>query len=202
MSTLTGAAPARGFADPSRQSQAVFRAVMMALARPGRIEPITPGIEAPYPLSATCGAVLLALADFETPVHLDTMLAASQPLRDWLAFHTGAPLVNDPARAAFAIIAAQEPWPDLDDLARGTPDYPDRSTTLVCDGVSFGTGNLFTLTGPGIATSHSVRMAGIPDDLAHRLAGNRAMFPCGIDVLLVGDGAVVGLPRSVRMRGG
>jgi alpha-D-ribose 1-methylphosphonate 5-triphosphate synthase subunit PhnH len=39
----------------------------------------------------------------------------------------------------------------------------------------------------------------VPDDLAHRLASNRLTFPLGIDVLLVGTGEVVALPRSVRI---
>jgi alpha-D-ribose 1-methylphosphonate 5-triphosphate synthase subunit PhnH len=199
MITSGATTPTSGFAEPARESQAVFRAVMMAMARPDRVQPIRPATGTPFPLSPTAGAILLTLADFETPVHLDTHLSASHPLRDWLAFHTGAPVVTDPAKAAFAVIAAGSEWPDLDDLARGTPDYPDRSTTLVCDGVRFDTGSSLRLSGPGIRGSATLRASGVPDDLAARLSVNRATFPMGIDVLLVGDGAVVGLPRSVSV---
>jgi alpha-D-ribose 1-methylphosphonate 5-triphosphate synthase subunit PhnH len=191
--------PVSGPDDPARQSQRVFRVVMNAMARPGRVEPVFPAPGVPWPLSASAGAILLALADFETPIHLDTHLSASAPLRDWLGFHAGAPLTDDPARAGFAVIAADTPWPDFDDLARGTPDYPDRSTTLVCDGVSFGTGARFVLSGPGIRGTTVLEVAGLPDDVHHLLAQNRQTFPRGIDVLLVGQGTVAALPRSVQV---
>jgi len=67
------------FRDPARQSQAVFRTVMEAMARPGRILPLAGGFSPPAPLSATAAAILLTLADFETAVWLDRILSASLP---------------------------------------------------------------------------------------------------------------------------
>jgi alpha-D-ribose 1-methylphosphonate 5-triphosphate synthase subunit PhnH len=39
----------------------------------------------------------------------------------------------------------------------------------------------------------------LPLDLGERLLANRALFPRGVDLILVAPGAVVALPRSVRV---
>ena len=84
-----------GFADPVLESQSAFRALMRAMARPGRAEAL-PGLEhAPPPLSPVAAAVALTLIDHDTPVWLDAPLAV-QAVRAWLAFHTGAPVIEAP----------------------------------------------------------------------------------------------------------
>jgi alpha-D-ribose 1-methylphosphonate 5-triphosphate synthase subunit PhnH len=123
-------------------------------------------------------------------------------LRDWLAFHTGAPLTVDPSAAEFAVVSKRGPWPDFEDLAPGTPSYPDRSTTLICDGVTFDEGGRVDLSGPGIAGTTTLCLSGVPQDIVARLSANRATFPLGIDVLLAGEAGIVGLPRSVRVTRG
>ena len=89
-----------GFSDPAPQAATAFRAIMSAMARPGRIETIT-GATPPAPLSPAAGAVLLTLCDADTPVHLagDADCAA---VRDWIRFHLGAPLTS-PEEAMFAV---------------------------------------------------------------------------------------------------
>src|SRR4051794_12499917 len=77
-----------GFADPVTSAQACFRAVLDAMARPGRIKTV-PEVAAPAPVCAAAGAVLLTLVDPETPLWLDPKAVAA---RAWIAFHTGAPL--------------------------------------------------------------------------------------------------------------
>jgi alpha-D-ribose 1-methylphosphonate 5-triphosphate synthase subunit PhnH len=186
--------------NPALSSQAVFRAVMDALARPGKPARLAGTGPIVHPLSAEALAIVRALADFETPLWVDPVLSASAPLRDHIGFHTGAPIVDDASRAAFALVSAGGPWPDADDLALGTADYPDRSTTLIVDGVDLDGGEPLALEGPGIAGSITLRPGGVPDDLKGRLKANRALFPRGIDILLVGSGFVLGLPRSVTVR--
>ena len=69
--------PAAAFPAPVLASQATFRALMDAVARPGTVKPLPPAAAAPPPLSATAAAVALTMLDYETPVWLDAPLARS-----------------------------------------------------------------------------------------------------------------------------
>jgi alpha-D-ribose 1-methylphosphonate 5-triphosphate synthase subunit PhnH len=190
---------ARGFSDPVRDAQAVFRAVMNAMARPGTVQALH-GVTAPAPLSPSAAAVGLALLDYETPVWLDPVLATADVM-DWLRFHTGSAVTTDPAHAAFAF-ATGGSLPDFATFAQGTPDYPDRSTTLVITVAGFAGGPQLHLSGPGVSGTCAFSAAPLPDDLAQRLAANRQKFPCGIDLILVSADGVAALPRSVRVATG
>ena len=61
---------ARGFPDSVRDAQAVFRAVMNAMARPGTVQAL-PGVTAPAPLSPAAAAVGLALLQGREHVTLE-----------------------------------------------------------------------------------------------------------------------------------
>ena len=189
---------APGFADPVLNSQAVFRAVMWALARPGTVEPLTLDLAPPAPLSIEAAAVTLALADYETPLWLDPVLAAVPEVGAFLRFHTGATIVADPAAARFALIADPARLPDFSIFAQGTPDYPDASATLILQVESFATTGL-QLQGPGIEGVRYFNAAPLPADLTARWTANRALFPRGIDLILAGPGGVAALPRSIAI---
>ena len=88
-----------GFADPVRDGQAVFRAVMDAMARPGRIHRIAAPLTPPAPLARATAAVLLTLVDGETPLWLDEPAAAAW---EWVSFHCGAHRA-EMATAQFAV---------------------------------------------------------------------------------------------------
>jgi alpha-D-ribose 1-methylphosphonate 5-triphosphate synthase subunit PhnH len=194
---MTVIAPA--FADPVLGSQAVFRAVMQATARPGTVERIDPRIDAPAPLRAATAALALTLLDYETPVWLDPLLAASRDLIDWISFHTGAPRTDDPRQAAFAFIADPEQCPPFEGFALGSNDYPDRSTTVVLQVDGFSGGERIVCTGPGIAAKCVLRAAPLPPDFAQQLAANRVLFPRGVDLILATEHEIAALPRSVRV---
>jgi alpha-D-ribose 1-methylphosphonate 5-triphosphate synthase subunit PhnH len=187
---------APGFADPVHDAQAAFRAVMDALARPGRIRPLDAGLTPPAPLTPELAAVALALTDADTPVWLDATLADAPEVAAYLRFHTGAPLTDDPARAAFALVREPARCPALGRFAPGTPAYPDTSTTLILalDAITSGAG--LHLTGPGIAGSARMALTPLPAGFVGQLAENRADFPLGVDLILTAPGQVAGLPRS------
>ena len=178
-----------GFANPALDSARVFRHVLSAMGRPGRIETVDTAAPPP-PLSAAAGAVLLTLADHDTPVHLaDTV--DSGPVRDWLAFHTGAP-TTAPSQAAVAVGS----WADLMPLAQyrtGTASYPDQSVTLIVEYPALGEGGP-ALCGPGIETTSRVAL---PD--AAFLDFNAARFPLGIDMILTDGVRLAAVPRSTRL---
>ena len=193
---------APAFPEPVLASQAVFRAVMDAFARPGEIKPLPHTAVAPSPLSATAAALAWALLDYETPLWLDATLADVPAVAEWIRFHAGARVTDDPRQAAFAIIADPAQAPPFDQFALGTSEYPDRSTTLVMQVSCFGDGQRWSLTGPGIADRASLAADPLPGDLADRLAANRALFPRGVDLILVSPDAVAALPRSVVLQRG
>ncbi|MFG1222824.1 phosphonate C-P lyase system protein PhnH [Xanthobacter wiegelii] len=185
-----------GFADPVHDAQRSFAAVMRAMAEPGQPVPLASDLDPPAPLSREAAACALALLDYETPVFLDAALSAEPAVAAFLRFHTGAPVVDDPAAARFALIADGAALADFGLFAQGEPDYPDRSATLIVQVESFGAGAI-AIEGPGIRGRRSFAAAPLPADLPARLTANRALYPLGIDLILTGPGTVMGLPRSV-----
>lgn len=184
MTSLAG-----GFVDPAVQSAEGFRALLESMARPGRIHRVT-GALPPAPIPVAAGVALLVLCDDTTSLHLasdfDTPAA-----RDWITFHTGAPLVgaND-AQFALGSWTGLQP---VDRFAPGDPAWPDRSATLIValprlvnDGP--------WLTGPGI--EQGIRLS-LPETATFQ--ANRALFPLGFDVILTCGDLMAALPRSTRV---
>jgi alpha-D-ribose 1-methylphosphonate 5-triphosphate synthase subunit PhnH len=183
--------------DPAYESQAAFRALMDCTARPGDMRKLK-GVTAPAPFAPATAALIKSLADYETPLWLDAAFAAEKKVADWIRFHTGAPIVREPGEAAFALIADAVAMPSLAQFAQGTAEYPDRSTTLLVQIGSF-TGAGFTLRGPGIRTMREFAASPLPTDFAARMKDNRALFPRGIDLVLVAGTEIAALPRSVMV---
>jgi alpha-D-ribose 1-methylphosphonate 5-triphosphate synthase subunit PhnH len=188
---------APAFREPVTANQAVFRAIMDALARPGEVKALAQVVTAPSPLSATAAAVAVALLDYETPLWLDSPLAGKPAIAQWIRFHTGARETADPRQASFAIIAEAADPPSFDHFALGTAEYPDRSTTLVLQVERFGSGQCLSLSGPGVAGVRTLSAEPLPPDLHERLGVNHALFPRGVDLILVSRNSVAALPRSV-----
>ena len=182
--TLSGA-----FAAPPVDAAHAFRAVMRVMARPGTIEAVT-GATPPAPLSVAAGTVLLTLCDPETPVHLAGE-ADCAAVRDWITFHTGAPLVGrDDAMFALGTWEALAP---LGDYPVGTPEYPDRSATLIVEMAPLeATGA--RLTGPGIKNTAALSL---PEIAAFQ--ANARQFPLGLDFLFTCGDRIAALPRSTRV---
>jgi alpha-D-ribose 1-methylphosphonate 5-triphosphate synthase subunit PhnH len=187
-----------GFCDAVRESQCVFRLAMRAMSSPGTIAACEPRLLPPRPLLPPAAALVLALCDFETPIFLDQLLAASADVVEFLRFHTGARLVTAPGEAAFAVIADSARLPALAGFAQGTPDYPDRSTTLIVQVESLQARD-WRLEGPGIRGVARLRAMPLPECFPDQLHANRRQFPRGVDILLVTPMAMAALPRSVRI---
>ena len=186
-----------GFADPVMQSQTAFRAVMDALANPGTLQDLALGLTPPAPLSPELAAVALTLCDHDTPLWLDADLATDAVLA-WLAFHTGAPITGERSQAMFAL--SRDPALVFADFAQGTDPYPDRSTTIVLVIAALTGGESLTLAGPGIDGATTIAPQGLAADFRAQRAANRDQFPRGVDLLLVADGQLIGLPRTTRIQ--
>ncbi len=182
---MTPAALLGGFSAAPIQSARAFRAALKAMARPGTIWTVE-GALPPAPLSVAAGVLLLTLCDGTTPLHLGP--SVNLPVvRDWVTFHSGAPLVSaEDARFALGT------WIDLSPVSRfaiGLPDYPDCSATLIVEmAVLKATGA--RLTGPGIKDQ---AYPSLPEMQTFR--ANRALFPQGFDTYLTCGSRLAGLPR-------
>jgi alpha-D-ribose 1-methylphosphonate 5-triphosphate synthase subunit PhnH len=186
-----------GFLDRPREAAVAFRAALDVLSRPGRIRNVG-GVQPPGGLSVAASALLLTLADAETPLWLPERLR-SGAVAEWLRFHTNAPQATDRVQAMFAVGKWDELMP-LEDWAVGEPAYPDRSATLIVEVAALEGGSVLDLSGSGIERSAQLAPA-LPDGAVEALCRNAARFPLGQDFFLTAGGQVAGLPRSTRIGG-
>lgn len=183
--------------DSVHASQATFRTVLDAMASPGSVHELPLEVQGPAPLMPASTALLLALADLDTPVWLSEA-ASSEAVRAYLRFHCGCPLVENTSDAAFALVTHAAEL-DLTSFAQGTMEYPDRSATLFVQVESLEGGPEYCLTGPGIRDTASLRATGLPDDFAQRWRRNGAAFPLGVDLILCCGNRIVALPRTTQV---
>jgi alpha-D-ribose 1-methylphosphonate 5-triphosphate synthase subunit PhnH len=191
---------AAGFASPVHDAQRCFRAVMQAMARPGSLQAFQPELkDLPAPLTPMAAALALTLLDYDTPLWLDPGLAKSPAVVSFLKFHTGAPIVTMPVEAAFALVSDPERLINLANFAQGTPDYPDRSTTVILMGQTFGKNGPLDLSGPGIETATRFGTAPVSQTFWDQVQANNAQFPRGTDLIFAGEGHIAALPRSTQL---
>jgi alpha-D-ribose 1-methylphosphonate 5-triphosphate synthase subunit PhnH len=194
-------------------AQAVFRAVLDALARPGTVKRLPSA--AGEPLAAHVPAVLLpllALADRSTPA-----CVVSDEAGAWdeiVRVAAGAP------RAALAdarLVAALRPlaFGELASLRTGTAAAPEDGA-LAClavagigivdgaDAADVGDGDggrvWLRLSGPGVPGTRAIIVTGLPIGFVAARRRLVAGFPAGADLLLIApDGAMTGLPRTTEV---
>ena len=183
---------AAGFADPVFDSQRCFRALLDAMCHPGRVQRLAPATGRDAPLPPAMAALALTLLDADTPVWL-----AGAPAAAWLAFHCGAPTVEEPAAAAFALVGGIDRLPALSAFPAGDTRFPDRSATVVVEVDGLAEGRGAALTGPGIETE--ARLDGPPARFWEDWERNAARYPAGVDVVLTSGERLAALPRSVRV---
>ena len=178
-----------GFISAPQQSAQAFRKIMNAMARPGIIENLAIA-KPPSPLSSAAGTVLLTLCDSQTSIYLAGDCDCRQ-VQDWITFHCNAPL-TDPLNCTFAVGAWDQIKP-LDRYAIGTPEYPDRSATLIveCDEL-LNEGHV--LKGPGIKDQHQLSL---PETDAFK--ANALLFPLGLDFYFTCKEKIAALPRTTKI---
>jgi alpha-D-ribose 1-methylphosphonate 5-triphosphate synthase subunit PhnH len=190
---MTDIAP--GLADPAHDSQRLFRAVLEGFSHPGRIVALPDAPGGVGPLSAAATAFVLTLVDRDTPLFLAPAFDIAA-VRDFVRFHTGAPIVTREADALFALLTPDR-MPVLDGFAIGSDPYPDRSATLVVELPWLTGGAPRAWRGPGIATHAEIAVAGLPESFWGEWTANHALFPCGVDVVFTAGAGLVALPRSI-----
>ncbi|MEP0521010.1 MAG: phosphonate C-P lyase system protein PhnH [Hyphomicrobiales bacterium] len=188
-----------GFVNPVFEAQSTFKTLMDAMARPGTHQAVKATTISSNGINSTVAALILTLCDADTPVWLDPTLDLDA-FDAWIRFHTGAPLCKQPNDAQFGVCANPIDMPALSSFMQGTQDYPDRSTTLIVQCQSLQGGPTVALSGPGIPGEEVLSLPDVPSVFIELWQANREIFPRGVDVIFAGQGAVMSLPRSTRLR--
>ena len=187
-----------GFADPTLDSQRIFRSVLEALSRPGRIVDVPAAMQPPAPLHPATAAVCLTLLDFDTPLWLDDAAARPEVI-EWLKFHCSMPLVTEPETAHFALVADGERMPALGVFDAGTAEHPERSATVIVQVRALIGGTGRSLRGPGIADQVHLDVTGVPGPFWTWVSDNHALFPRGVDLIMSAGQVIASLPRATRV---
>ena len=189
-----------GFTDFTSDSQQTFRALLTALAEPGKLLEVPARLTVPDGLTPACGAACLTLIDFETVVWLSPTLPSL--VKDWLRFHTGCTFTDQPVQCAFAVISDWEAVA-LTQFCRGSAESPEESTTLLIQvkqlKTDSQTNNSVLLSGPGIIESRTVSPA-VSVSFWKMWQQNHAAYPRGVDCFLFGEHQLMGLPRSTHVQ--
>lgn len=201
--------------DPVHDTQKVFRVLLDALSRPGKLYELPPvGFvfgsartrSSAFDQFQSPGAILATLLDHEVTFCLlgqdDAAYELGTQLADLTSSHS-----TDREQANY-VVTLQAPAPSLvSQLNPGNLLYPDTSTTLIClvSGLALSApdehnGTLLALDGPGVAERQTVWVADTEATFFNALSKVNASYPRGIDVICVTSaGRVVGLPRSTRL---
>jgi alpha-D-ribose 1-methylphosphonate 5-triphosphate synthase subunit PhnH len=184
-----------GFSDPVLDSQRSFRDILQAMAHPGKAVTLGAGLQVPTPLHQAAAAVCLTVLDMETPLWTD--LPESSDAVDWLRFHCGCPVVQDPSNAAFALITRGEFLTSLDPFNHGEDAFPEKSTTLIVQVSALLSGSgRYSIRGPGIAVCERLNIHGLKEGFWKAWRVNHGLYPLGVDVLFSSGTTLVALPRT------
>lgn len=181
--------------------QKIFRALMNALAQPGKVFSIAESVEKLEGEGAPLMAVGLTLLDNWRKFYVEGDDDLTEPLRE-LTY--GVPSSLKEADYIF-FPQVQENLDIREVLGQvkpGTLPEPHRSATLIFLLPSLTGGKELLLSGPGIDGEISVTL---PDWAGQWLKERQAMefeFPCGVELyFLTPDGQVMGVPRKIKVRG-
>ena len=189
-----------GFADKVLSAQSTFRSVMDAMARPGSVQRIVAVAGAPAAMMRGTAAIALTLFDHDTPLWLDPWMSETPEVTSWLKFHTGAPVIADSSICSFALIGDARALPG----ARSLCVRQQRVSGPLDDADPAGR-KPDARSCARIARSRHRRhrrLAGHdPADGPFAAARDQsaALFPRGIDVVLVHDDTIVAIPRTTRL---
>lgn len=180
--------------DTVMDSQRIFRVLLEALSRPGKV--------------------------LDLPVEGDPVEALARTLLDgevsFLVSGEGVEAVEGdfvratgsrPARvgeADFAFFFGGGSGGALMEMKPGTLEAPEDGATAVylVHRLSPGSGELtIELAGPGVPDTRRLGIDGLTAEEAEQIRASRASYPLGVDVYLLDrDGRVAGLPRSARVK--
>ncbi len=185
-------------------SQKIFRILLDAFARPGRIKQgCELNIAPPWGGGKFAFGVLFSLLDLEAGFSVCCFdERVKREVEEYVVLNTGSNLL--PSNIADFILALDSSL-NIKKVKRGTLEYPDHGSTVIRVVEELGE-NLegssldLVLTGPGIKDKARVSVKGIEAREVEKMIEVNRKFPLGIDFLFVdGRDRVVAIPRSVRI---
>ncbi len=189
---------------PEWESQRIFRALLAAFSRPGRIARLEPGDPAaPF---ACARALARCLLDETVSYCVAGESPEARRLGEFLGRETRARPAGVEEADFLWIWGAGRGV--LSRPRRGTAEEPQQGATVVCclgPGPASPTPERLRvrLSGPGIGAASGIapEMDGIPLFVFEELAAVNAEFPLGVEaVFLQPEGALMAIPRSTRIR--
>jgi alpha-D-ribose 1-methylphosphonate 5-triphosphate synthase subunit PhnH len=197
-----------GFAQPVHAAQQAFRALLEAMARPGRIQSLTESVLAgmePPGLPRGLTALLLTLLDAETSLCIDPEMATAHAL-GYLRFHTGVRTLPNAEDAAFVVASADRVTPAIWALLHaGTDEVPQSGASLLIEvpmlasPAASSAGTRLQLSGPGIESAQTLVVGGLPVAFWQARAALEIEYPRGIDLILCCGDTLAALPRTTRV---
>lgn len=175
---------------PVAEVQHAFRRILKAMSEPGVLVTL-PTLTGWGSASSAATAVLMALADRETPVYIDKALR-NEALLTQLRFHTGAPEAA-PDAASFALLHAS---PDSE-IAAFTPQEEGsegRTTTVIIEVTALSGGLTLRLSGAGLQERRAIAPQ-LPESVLRYLR-TRPRYPQGIDLIFTCGEKMMALPRT------
>jgi alpha-D-ribose 1-methylphosphonate 5-triphosphate synthase subunit PhnH len=169
--------------------QHLFRALVEAFARPGTLQS-TGALAHGQPAWL---AVLATLLDAQTTFADPHALLDG---RTWSLLQTRR---ESPESAAFVACDGAR-LPDFEPLL-GTLESPERGATLLLRVTDLAQGEMLTLSGPGVAGTRALPVAGLHPAWLERRALWVGAFPLGVDWILADESGFVALPRTTRIAG-
>lgn len=179
------------------ESALIFRVILDAMAKPCTPQNFHSTSGAPSPLFSNTSDLVNTLCDFQSAIWLSASFDTPDVTRH-IKFNTGAPIVNIPREATFAILTAQQ-VSEIGDFNLGTDEYPDRSTTLLIQVDGFDSDDV-ELSGPGLKLPISFGAAGLGVAFWAAMIVNHNLYPLGVDVIFISPTAIACCPRSTRIK--
>lgn len=183
--------------DKVFDTQRIYRSMLDAIARPGKICTL-PGLELrpPASLGSFAAGMAFTLLDSETSF---TVVQDSGECQEYIRLNTGSEAV--PVESAEFIFAqGGSDWAEISGINRGSLLSPEEGSTLVLMVERLardGQGVRLTLNGPGINGSISLVATGLEPAILDRVSKLNQEFPLGVDVFLVDSaGSLAAMPRS------
>lgn len=189
-------------------SQQVFRLLMDAMSRPGKINKLTDYGFTSIPSGFNPYVLTLVKTLGDNTVTFSIAGDRKESWESYLEINTGAKLdfVN---QADYVVFQGPIFSQDILTVKRGTLEFPEDSATAIItvdclgkkeDSILTAPASAFTMRGPGIKDVITLKIGGLDKKFGQALAEANAIFPLGIDIIMVDvEGQLACIPRTTKV---